>query len=318
MTAVSVKPGDPMSGLVNETALGPATGSLVTAPARSPRTGTWPVAAVTLTLLGMVLLSLVADLTVLGGLRHHRDQRVKFDRLRADLANAVAPVGATNFDGRIYAPGTPIGELVIPKVGLRQVFSEGTSANVLIAGPGHRRDTVLPGQAGTSVLMARRSAFGGPFGSIARLHPGDEIQAVTGQGTQLYRVSAVRRQSQAEDLRVDASSNRLLLVTAGGAPLIPSNLIVVQADLVSSVRPTPQRVIGPAAIAQSEQVMASDQHAWVGLVFWLQGLLAAALGFVFARARWGGWQAWIVGAPVSALLVVQAANQAALLLPNLT
>ncbi|MFD0572399.1 sortase [Kitasatospora gansuensis] len=60
----------------------------------------------------------------------------------------------------------------IPQLGLREVIREGSTGEVLAAGPGHRRDTAMPGQAGSSVLLGRQAGFGGPFGSIGQLRTG--------------------------------------------------------------------------------------------------------------------------------------------------
>jgi hypothetical protein len=53
------------------------------------------------------------------------------------------------------------------------------------------------------------------------------------------------------------------------------------------------------------------------MIFWLQGLLLAALGTVWACRRWGAWQTWIVAVPAILALLWGATSSAALLLPNL-
>ena len=81
------------------------------------------------------------------------------------------------------SPGTPVAALSIPRLGLDQaVVVEGTSAQDLTLGPGHRRDTVLPGQTGVSVIYGRRVSFGGPFEHLMQLQVGDVITTTTGQG----------------------------------------------------------------------------------------------------------------------------------------
>ena len=57
--------------------------------------------------------------------------------------------------------------------------------------------------------------------------------------------------------------------------------------------------------------------ALIPMIFWLQGLLLATLGAVWAWRRWGVWQTWIVGAPAIMALLWGATSSAALLLPNL-
>ena len=53
--------------------------------------------------------------------------------------------------------------LDIPAIGIaNMVVVEGTSPENLTLGPGHLRDTPLPGQAGISVVFGRRATFGAP------------------------------------------------------------------------------------------------------------------------------------------------------------
>ena len=70
----------------------------------------------------------------------------------------------------------------------------GTTSGVLFDGPGHRRDTPLPGQQGTSLIMGRRAAFGGPFAGIDDLEKGDRIRVTTGQGAFDFDVIGVRHE----------------------------------------------------------------------------------------------------------------------------
>ena len=277
-----------------------------------------PVAATVLTVLGAVLLGFVADVTFLGGLRHHHDQQLRFASLRADLANAVAPVSAVDDRGHIYGLGTPVALLEIPRLGIREVVGEGTTSGVLISGPGHRRDTVLPGQPGTSVLMGRRTAFGGPFGAIGQLVSGDAITVTTGQGKQVFVVTQLRPTGAVAAPTLAGGAARLTLVTATGSPLVPTGTMAVDASLTSPVQAAPSSLVQAGNVTAAELPNHGDSSAWVRLVFWMQGLLVAAIAFTIARVRWGRWQAWISGIPLLVLLGVEAANQAATLLPNLT
>jgi hypothetical protein len=184
-------------------------------------------------------------------------------------------------------------------------------------GPGHRRDSVLPGQAGGSVIFGRQAAYGGPFGQAAALPVGSTIEVVTGQGDFVYEVTGVRRAGDPQPAPVEAGKGRLTLVTAGGAPYVPSSVVRIDAELQGEAAETPGRVFGPAALAPAELPLQGDRSAWVPLVFWAQGLLVASLGFVLLRARWGRWQTWVVGVPVLAIVGLGVANQIARLLPNL-
>ena len=83
------------------------------------------------------------------GIAANRDQDVMYSELRKQLALATVPVNGA------IPTGTPIGIVQIPRLRLEQVFVEGSASEQTIHGPGLRHDTVLPGQAGASVLVVR-------------------------------------------------------------------------------------------------------------------------------------------------------------------
>ena len=116
---------------------------MTTAPApAAPRAGLGPAGAA-LCVLAALLIGFAANLTVLGHLQHARDQSTAYDELREQLALGTAPVGQTTYDGRAVAPGAPVALLRVPVLGLREVVAEGTTSQVLMSGPGHRRDLSL-------------------------------------------------------------------------------------------------------------------------------------------------------------------------------
>lgn len=272
---------------------------------------------VSLCILSALLLSIVAELTIVGSLRQVRDQDTLFAELRRQLAEATAPVGQVGVDGALVAPGDPVALLRIPRLGLEQVVVEGTTSTVLMSGPGHRRDTVLPGQAGTSVVFGRQAAYGGPFGALDELVAGDSLEVATGQGEYTFTVTGLRRPGDPQPTPPKAGEARLTLVTADGPPYLPSSTVRLDAALVGEAAPVPARVVGPGSLAAAERPMEGDPSAWIPLAFWLQALLIAAAGAVWLHGRWGRWQAWVVGAPVLATVGLATATQVARLLPNL-
>ena len=114
-----------------------------------------------LTVLGVMLLTFIVTVTLIGELQFSRDQKTMYDNFRGALANATAPVSQLTATGGLVPLGTPMALLKFPSV-TNQTFVvvEGTTSDVLMAGPGHRRDTVLPGQGGLSVIFGRRALFG--------------------------------------------------------------------------------------------------------------------------------------------------------------
>ncbi|MFJ9345467.1 sortase [Streptomyces sp. NPDC101237] len=267
--------------------------------------------------LAALLLGITAQLLVVSGAQQHAAQHADFDQLREQLALGTAPVAQTGQDGKLLAPGTPLALVRIPKLGLSQVVLEGTDSSVLTDGPGHRRDTPMPGQAGTSVVMGRAAAYGGPFGRLAELTSGDTFTVITGQGKADYQVIDVRRAGDPAPTALAAGRGRLVLITATGPRFAPSGILRVDADLVSKAFQTPPAVIRAGTLPASEEPLARPSGVPWPLVMWLQALLLTAVAAVWAWHRWGRHQTWIAFAPVVAVLGLQVATRSTELLPNL-
>ena len=264
-----------------------------------------------------LLLGLVAHATVVGVLQHSRAQHLLYEQLRGDLAEATAPLGQLTVDGEIVPNGTPIALVDVPRLGISEVVVQGTTPMDLRGGPGHRRDTVMPGQQGTSIIMGRQTTYGGPFGSIGRLAPGDTITVTTGQGVAEYTVFGVRRGGDPLPEPLRSGEGRLELITADGIPLAPSGSLHVDASLESEVRETPSPVFTREVLDPSELALGADSGAWFGTLFWLQWLIVAAVALRWARTKWGVWQTWIVGVPLILALGAATADSAIATLANL-
>ena len=273
------------------------------------------IAGVVLCSLAVILFGFLAEVTVIGRFEQSHDQTLAYATLRYDLANAIAPVGSRDYQGNQLTLGTPIALINIPEIGLNEVVAEGTTSRVLQSGPGHRRDTVLPGQTGTSVIMGRNATYGGPFHYIDQLQRGDTFTVTTGQGVATYRVLDVRKAGDVEPPAATAKSGRLTLITASGSRFVPSDLLRVDSELLSPVQPSPGGA--PVAIGSDEAAQAGDPGAWPQIVLWTQLTVLAAAAAFWARSHWGRLQAWLLGAPVLAVLGLTLADQIARLLPNL-
>ncbi|MGW0799462.1 sortase [Streptomyces sp. NPDC002692] len=293
----------------------PAPGS-APEPRRPERPG-FTFAGTALCVLAALLLGFAADLTLVGHLQYARDQQTAYGEFRRQLALGIAPVGRQAYDGTTLEPGAPVALLRIPALGLKEVVGEGTTSGVLMSGPGHRRDTPLPGQAGTSVIMGRQWGYGSPFNGLHRLPPGTEIRLTTGQGTATYEVSALRRGGDPLPPPLKAGEGRLTLITADGAPYTPSGTLRVDATLTSDVRPSPPRPPAAGWTGGSEQALGTENAAWLPVFLWSQALLGAALLTMAAYRVWGRWQTWVVGVPVLTALGIAVSGAATRLLPNL-
>jgi sortase A len=267
-------------------------------------------------IVAVLTLSFLVELTVLGNLRHDRDQARLSAQLRNELANGIAPVGAFDDAGTPLAAGTPVAILEVPRLQLREVVVEGTSSETLMSGPGHRRDTPLPGQVGTSVIAGRRATYGGPFRSADQLRAGDGITVTTGQGKNSFTVLGVRHRGDPLPPVLTRGKGRLTLVTTDGPALQPIDVLRVDAALVSEVQPRPAQ-LPSAALLAAEALMAGDTSALFVVVGWSLLLVAGAVATVWVRFRTGFWQSWVIGVPVLVVLWLTVSDEIAALLPNL-
>jgi LPXTG-site transpeptidase (sortase) family protein len=272
---------------------------------------------VAITVLAALALAFVAHAAVFSVLQHQRAQGLAYRELRTALAKAEAPTGQLDLNQEPVTPGTPLALLEIPQAGIREVVLEGTGAGVLRGGAGHRRDSVLPGQPGTAVLMGRQATYGGPFRDVDRLVPGDLITLTTAQGVATYRVFGLRRAGDPLPEPLRAGAGRLELMTADGMALVPSGVLHVDAELVGEPRPGSARVMAYAALPAAERAMGQDPVPWSAVGFVAVFFAASAMGAWWLRSRWGRWQAWLVGLPVLLALGTACSDLIMNALPNL-
>jgi sortase A len=318
MTLVaSPPPGTPGGGTgASRPALSPSGGGL--RPFAERATITRQVAATTALTLGVTLLAFAAYVVLFARLHYDRVQYEDYASFRAELAQAIAPTGPTQpADAKkLLTPGTPVAVLHIPEIGLNAVVLEGTSNAVLEGGPGHLRDTPLPGQVGFSEILGRRAAYGGPFARLSSLSPGQIFTVTTGQGVARYRVIDMRLAGDPEP-PYSAGQGRLILATAAGPAFAPSGVLRIDANLISTPQQAPAMVVSSAEIGADEEALGSNTLALVPLVLLGMCLVAAAVAVAWLSQRWGRWQAWIVGVPVLGYLGFAVADQVVQLLPNL-
>jgi sortase A len=285
-------------------------------PAPTPSDIRWWVGVVWL-LLSALLLGFVTHVTIIGSLQHSRAQYVLYQNLRTELALATTPLGQLDVDGNLVPNGVPLGLISIDRLGITEVYVQGTTPADLTKGPGHRRDTVMPGQEGTSIIMGRQATYGGPFGSLSALLPGDQIMVTTGQGTATYSVFGIRRDGDLLPQPLQSGEGRLELITANGVPLAPSGSLHIDASLESKTNETPSPVFTKEVLDPSELDLGTDSTGWFPLLFWLQWLTVAVTALRWVRSRWGMWQTWMIAVPVVLALGAATADAAMTILPNL-
>lgn len=253
---------------------------------------------------------------VLSGFHERHEQVGRYASFREALAAQTAPLGG------VITPGTPVALLSAPELGIRdQVVGEGTTSGDLMSGPGHRRDTPLPGQVGISVVYGRSTLFGAPFADIAGARVGQTIRVTTGQGTFTFTVRGVRHVGDRFPPPLAATDGGLTLVTSEGASAgnlwQPQRPVYVDTVLTGKTKAQPALVGRPAAVPASEQALARDTSDVYVLVLLLALVIGAVSLVTWGLARWGRWQVWLVGAPIVAATLWAASQSAAHLLPNL-
>ncbi len=72
--------------------------------------------------------------------------------------------------------GHAIGRIKIDRIGLSIVVVQGTDTASLEKGPGHYRNTPIPGQPGTVAIAGHRTTYLAPFRHIDQIEDGDEVR----------------------------------------------------------------------------------------------------------------------------------------------
>ena len=112
---------------------------------------------------------------------------------------------------RVPAEANALTRILIPKIKLDAIITEGTSHTALTLGPGHLQESAVPGDIGNSVIAAHRDTF---FRHIYELNAGDDIY-VERHGKQFHYVVTEKRVVQPTDVSVldNSSEARLTLIT---------------------------------------------------------------------------------------------------------
>lgn len=270
-----------------------------------------------LMVLAALLLALALNVMVIGQVRHLVAQQQLSDTFRAQLAEGIAPVSEGDYNDVLLPDGAPVAIIEIPRLGVREVVVEGTDSETTQLGPGHRRDTALPGQPGESVIMGRAAGYGGPFARIQELAPGDQFTIITGQGEHTYEVIGLRYAGDPSPPRITAGESRVILTTARGIPYAPSGIARVDAQLVSPTQPGGVRQTRLATLPEADKALMGDTSKAWALVFALQFLVAVEVAAVWSYRNVGARRTWIVFVPLSVFAGLWVTGEIVRLLPNL-
>jgi sortase A len=251
----------------------------------------------------------------LSGLQEQRSQHLLYAQFRG-LLDPSSPTAPSI--GGVIPVGTPVALMNSPRAGIdNAVVVEGTSSGTLLEGPGHLRNSPLPGQAGESIVMGKGMTAGAPFGGITRLRKGDVITVRTGEGKFRFKVRGQLTPGQRPPA-IRSDSGVLTLVSSGGAGplghLAPGHLVYVEAILEGKTVAAPKG--RPKTVSTVEIQGHSDPGAWPFVGLWLVALLAVTAVCWRMWSRWGILQTWIVGAPVLFGILWGLSNEAMRLFPN--
>jgi LPXTG-site transpeptidase (sortase) family protein len=167
----------------------------------------------------------------------HREQQALHQQWQQQqMASA-----ATTSESAVAKKDDGLTRVSIPKINLDVIVVEGTNHRALRLGPGHLKNTPVPGEPGNSVISAHRDTF---FRHIYELNKGDLIDVRRNGRTYTFEVTG-KKIVEPDDLSVvkNTADARLTLITCyptyyiGPAP----ERLVVFAKLVSEKQETQQQ-----------------------------------------------------------------------------
>jgi sortase A len=103
--------------------------------------------------------------------------------------------------------GGAIGEMEVPRLGLKAIFVQGDSPRILRRAVGHISGTALPGEWGNVVLTGHRDTF---FRPLRNIRQGDAITVTTVEGDFQYQVESVAVVPPSDVQVLQPSSQRTL------------------------------------------------------------------------------------------------------------
>jgi LPXTG-site transpeptidase (sortase) family protein len=103
--------------------------------------------------------------------------------------------------------GGAIGEMEVPRLGLKAIFVQGDSPRILRRAVGHISDTALPGEWGNVVLTGHRDTF---FRPLRNIRQGDAITLTTADGDFQYQVEYIAVVPPSDLQVLQSSSQRTL------------------------------------------------------------------------------------------------------------
>jgi sortase A len=111
----------------------------------------------------------------------------------ASLSDERARIGFLAGELQRHAgEGSPVGRIVIPRIGANFVVVKGANAEDLQSGPGVLGETSFPGSGGTTTIAGHRTTYLAPFRHVDSLHPGNTIVLEMPYARLTYTVTSQR------------------------------------------------------------------------------------------------------------------------------
>jgi sortase A len=191
---------------------------------------------------GISLLGYVAS-EYWGMYRSQQRLEAEWERQATSINTPAAPA---------IPPDQILTRVVIPKIGLDAIVVEGASRKELSEGPGHMKQTAMPGQSGNAVITGHRDTF---FRHIYELVKGDKIQVRRAGSVFTYEVTG-KKIVMPDDVSVirQTSDPQLTLITCYPTYYIgpaPKRLVVFSRLVESSQYGLPSRQAGEPGSAQT-------------------------------------------------------------------
>ena len=147
-----------------------------------------------LTVIVVFFVAVGAVIYGVGSLVQARDQRALMATERLSISNAAVldkVLDKVTLPTEPTMVGQPVGVLAIPALGINQAVVEGAGSSQTVSGPGHVPGTAGLGQPGNAAVVGRRAGYGGVFGRLSQLKPGDRVLTATTEGQSIYIVRRV-------------------------------------------------------------------------------------------------------------------------------
>jgi len=106
-----------------------------------------------------------------------------------------------------FVDGSALGEILIPRLGLKAIIAQGESPAVLQRAVGHLAGTALPGESGNVVLAGHRDTF---FRPLKQVRAGDAITLRTHDGEFDYVVESTTVVTPSDVWVLEPSGGRTL------------------------------------------------------------------------------------------------------------